>query len=47
MTSPAIPANALSTAETVASAPILFAFVIGSIPVLLPLLLYRWIMRRT
>lgn len=38
--------NALTTLESIASAPILIAFMIGTVPVLIPLLLYRWIARR-
>ena len=46
MTSLSLQPNNLATAETVASTPILFAFVIGSIPVLIPVLLFRWLLLR-
>ena len=46
MTSLSLQPNTLSIAETLASAPILIAFVIGSIPVLIPLLLLRPFLRQ-
>jgi hypothetical protein len=35
-----------STVEALASLPILFAFAVGSLPVLIPVLLFRWLARR-
>jgi len=39
--------KSLTIAETVFAAPIIFAYVIGSFPVLIPILLFRWLARPT
>jgi hypothetical protein len=37
--------KSLTIAEAVFTAPIIFAYVIGSVPVLIPLLLLHWLLR--
>jgi hypothetical protein len=39
--------KSLTIAEAVFTAPIIFAYVIGSVPVLIPLLLLHWLLRPT
>ena len=39
--------KSLTIAEAVFIAPIIFAYVIGSVPVLIPLLLLHWLLRPT
>lgn len=39
--------KSLTVAEAVFTAPIIFAYVIGSVPVLIPLLLLHWLLRST
>ena len=38
--------NATMILAAITGAPILFAFLLGSLPVLVPVLIYRWIARR-
>ena len=37
--------KSLTIAEAIVTAPIMFAYVIGSLPVLIPLLLLHWLFR--
>lgn len=37
--------KSLTIAEAVFAAPIIFAYVLGSLPVLIPILLFRWLLR--
>lgn len=45
MNKPSPHPKSLTIAAILFGAPILFAFVIGSIPVLIPVLLFRWLVR--
>lgn len=45
MNKPSLHSKSLTTASILFGVPILFAFVIGSIPVLIPILLFRWLAR--
>ena len=47
MNRPPLRHQALSVARTLSFLPVLAGFVIGSLPILLPLTLYRWLSGRT
>ncbi len=46
MTTLPLQPNTLTMATTVLAAPIIFVYLVGSIPLLVPILLYHWINRR-
>ena len=46
MTSLSQQSNASMILAAITGAPILFAFLLGSLPVLVPVLFYRWIAQR-
>lgn len=47
MNSPSLYPKSLKIASILFAAPILFAFLIGSLPVLIPVLLFRWLAQPT